>query len=326
MRRQLLALIAGLVGTVVVHGAAGADAYPSHSVTFIVPFSAGGPTDTLARIVAERMSRALGQTVIIENVTGAGGSIGVGRVARASPDGYTVSIGHIGTHVINGAIYSLPYDLLKDFQPVALIANNPQLIVSKLAVPAKDLKELIGWVKANQSSMSIGLGGIGTPGHLTAVYFQNIIGTQVQMVPYRGAAPAMQDLVAGHIDVMFDQASNSLPQVRGGKIRAYAVTAATRLPAAPDVPTVDEAGLPGLYLGVWHGLWLPRGAPKEVVDRLDAAVVETLADDAVRARLADLGQEIPPREQQTPEALGSFHKAQIEKWWPLIKAAGMKAE
>jgi tripartite-type tricarboxylate transporter receptor subunit TctC len=300
--------------------------YPSHSVTIVVPFSAGGPTDTLARIMAERMTKALGHTVVIDNVTGAGGTIGVGRVARAAPDGYTLIIGHIGTHVINGAIYQLQYDVVKDFEPIAMIANNPQLIVSKNSIPAKDLKELVAWVKANQSGMSIGIGGIGTPGHLTCVYFQNRIGVQVQMVPYRGAAPAMQDLIAGHIDVMFDQASNSLPQVRGGKIRAYAVTASARLPAAADIPTVDEAGLPGLYLGVWHGLWGPRGTPKEVIARLNAAVVESLADPPLRQRLADLGHDIPPRDRQTPEALAAHHRAEIEKWWPLIKASGMKAE
>ncbi len=305
---------------------AGAQGYPTHPISMVVPFSAGGPTDTIARIVSERMTRALGQTVVVENTTGAGGSIGVGRVVRAAPDGYTLGIGHIGTHVINGAVYPLSYDLLKDLEPVAMIATNPQIIISKNAVPAKDLKELVAWVKANQEKVSIGTGGAGTPAHISGVYFQKITGTQPQIVHYRGAAPAMQDLIAGHIDLEFDQAANALPQVRAGKIRAYAATSKTRLLAAPQIPTVDEAGLPGFYMAVWHGIWAPRGTPAAVIARLNAAIVETLADPATRQRLADLGQEIPPREQQTPEALGVHHRAEIDKWWPVIKAAGIKAE
>jgi tripartite-type tricarboxylate transporter receptor subunit TctC len=305
---------------------ASAQGYPAHPVTMIVPFSAGGPTDTLGRIMAQRMGKALAQTVVVENTTGAGGSIGVGRVARAAPDGYTVGIGHWSTHVVNGVIYDLPYDLIRDFEPVAMIASNPQLVVSKNAIAAKNLKDLIAWVKANESKVSPGTGGVGTASHVSAVYFQNITGTRLQFIHYRGAAPAMQDLLAGHIDLMFDQAANSLPQVRAGKIRAYAVTQKTRLAAAPDIPTVDEAGLPGFYIAVWHGIWVPRGASKEIVAKLNAAIVESLADPALRQRYGDLGQEIPPREQQTPEALGAYHRAEIAKWWPLIKAAGIKAE
>jgi len=300
--------------------------YPSHSITMIVPFAAGGPTDTIARIVAERMGKALGQTVVVENVTGAAGSIGVGRVARAAPDGYTLSIGHWSTHVVNGAVYELSYDLLKDFEPVAMIATNPQLIVTKTTVPASSLTELIAWVKANQEKMSVGTAGVGSASHVGGIYFQNIIGAKLLFVPYRGTAPAMQDLIAGRTDLMLDQAANSLPWVRSGKIRAYAVTAKTRMVAAPDIPTVDEAGLPGLYISVWHAIWVPKGTPKDIVAKLNASVVETLADPMVRQRLTDLGQEIPPREQQTPEALGAYHEAEIAKWWPLIKAAGIKAE
>jgi len=306
--------------------AAQAQTYPTHSLAMVVPFSAGGPTDTIARIVSERMSRALGQTVVVENTTGAGGSIGVGRVARAAPDGYTLGIGHIGTHVINGAIYQLPYDLLKDFEPVAMIASNPQIVVSKIGLPAKDLKELLAWVKANREKVSYGTGGAGTPSHISGVHFQKVTGVQIQIVHYRGAAPAMQDILAGHVDLTFDQAANALPQIRGGKIRAYAVTSKTRLEAQPDIPTVDEAGLPGFYMAVWHGLWVPAGTPKAVVARLNAAVMDTLADPAARKRLADLGQEIPPPDQQSPAVLGAHHKAEIEKWWPVIKAAGIKAD
>jgi tripartite-type tricarboxylate transporter receptor subunit TctC len=305
---------------------AGAQGYPTHPITMIVPFSAGGPTDTIARIMAGRLTRALGQTVVVENITGAGGSIAVGRVVRAAPDGYTIGIGHIGTHVINGAIYPLTYDMLKDLEPVAMIATNPQIIVSKNAVPAKNLKELVAWVKANQEKVSFGTGGAGTPSHVSGVQLQNITGAQFQIVHYRGSAPAMQDLIGGHIDLGFEQAASALPHVRAGKIRAYAVTSKTRLLAAPEIPTVDEAGLPNFYMAVWHGIWAPKNTPKAIILRLNAAIIEALADSAVRQRLADLGQEIPPRAQQTPEALAAHHKAEIDKWWPVIKAAGIKTE
>jgi tripartite-type tricarboxylate transporter receptor subunit TctC len=307
-------------------GSASAQTYPSRPLTMVVPFSAGGPTDTIGRIMAERMRGPLGQTVIVENVTGAAGTIGVGRVARAAPDGYTLSIGHWSTHVVNGAIYSLPYDVFNDFEPISLIASNPQLVVTKLGVPATNLKELIVWAKANQDKLSVGTAGAGSASHVSGVYFQNTLGARFQFIPYRGAAPALQDVVAGQVDLMFDQAANSLPQVRGGKVRAYAVTAKTRLASAPDIPTVDEAGLPEFYIAVWHGLWAPKGTPKDVTAKLTAAVRESLADPTVQKRLVELGQDIPPSEQQTPEALAAHHKAEIEKWWPIIKAANIKGE
>jgi tripartite-type tricarboxylate transporter receptor subunit TctC len=305
---------------------ADAQVYPSRPITMVVPYSAGGPTDTIARIMADRMRGPLGQTIIVENVTGAAGTIGVGKVARAAADGYTISIGHWGTHVVNGAIYALAYDVLRDFEPVAMIATNPQLIVAKKAVPAQDLQGLIAWLKANSASATQGTAGHGSASHISGVYFQNITGARFQFVPYRGAAPAMQDLVAGQVDLMIDQAANSLPQVRTGTIKAYAVTDKIRLAAAPDIPTVDEAGVPGLHIAIWHALWMPKATPKDIIAKLNAAVVETLADAGVRQRLAQLGQEIPAREQQTPQALFAYHQAEIEKWWPIIKAANIKGE
>jgi tripartite-type tricarboxylate transporter receptor subunit TctC len=305
---------------------AGAQGYPTRPIAIVVAFSAGGPTDTIARILAARMTSAIGQTVVVENTTGAGGTIGVGRIAKGAPDGYLLGIGHIGTHVVNGAIYQLPYDLLTDLEPVAMIATNPQILVAKNAIPAKDLKEFLVWVKANENKASVGTGGAGTPAHVSAVYFQNVTGTKPQIIHYRGAAPATQDLLAGQIDFMFDQAANALPQVRGGRVRAYAVTSKTRLTAAPDIPTVDEAGLPGFYMAVWHGIWAPKATPPVIIGKINGAIVESLADAGVRSKLADLGQEIPPREQQTPEALRAHHKAEIEKWWPIVKQAGIKVE
>src|SRR3954453_13200480 len=260
-RRSFLHLTGGLALSPALSRSAEAQTYPTRPITMILPFAAGGPTDALARIIAERMRGALGQPVIVENVAGAAGTIGVGRVARAAPDGYTLSVGPLNSHVLTGAIYKLPFDLLRDLEPVALLASNPSVVVSKNTVPAKDLKELIAWVKTNQDNVSAGTGGVGAATHLGGVLFQNLTDTRFQFVPYRGAGPAMHDLVAGQIDLMFDQLSNSLPQVRGGRIKPYAVMAKTRAATAPDIPTVDEAGLPGLYMPVWHGMWVPRGTP-----------------------------------------------------------------
>jgi tripartite-type tricarboxylate transporter receptor subunit TctC len=323
-RRQFLQLAAGGAALPAVSRVAWAQTYPTRPITMVVPFAAGGATDTIGRIVAERARMSLGQPIIIENVAGAAGSIGVGRAARAMPDGYTISLGQWGTHVLNGAIYALQYDLLKDFEPLSLLTSNPWLVVAKKAMQANDLNGLIAWLKANPDKASTGTGGSNT--HVTGVFFQNVTGTRFQFVPYRGSAPAMQDLMAGNIDMMFDNPITSLPQVRAGSVKAYAVTAKSRLAAAPDIPTVDEAGLPGFYISNWHALWVPKGTPKNVIAKLNAAVVDALADPTVRARLADLGQEIFPRDQQTPEALGALQKAEIEKWWPIIKAAGIKGE
>ena len=321
-QRLVLAALAGLACI----GAAAAQTYPSRPITIIVPFSAGGPTDALARTLGERIRVSLGQSVLVENVTGAGGTIGVARAAQAAPDGYTLSLGHLGTHVVNGAIYPLKFDLLSDFEPIALIASNPMMVVTKNAVPAKNLRELIDWLKANPGKVAAGTAGVGSGSHFSGVYFQNLTGTQFNFVPYRGTGPALQDLVAGQIDMIVDQASNSMAQVQGGKIRAYAITANKRLPAAPDIPTVDEAGLPGFYISLWSALWAPKGTPRDVIDKLNGAVTAALADPAVAQRLADAGLEIPPREQQTPQALAAHHKAEIDKWWPIIKAANIKME
>ncbi len=315
--------VAGILGCI---SGASAQVYPSHPITAVVGYAAGGPTDTLARILVEPMKASLGQPIVIENVTGAAGSIGAGRVARAAPDGYTISIGDWSTHVVNGAIYPLSYDLLKDFQPVSLLPSSPSLILAKNALPPKNLTEFIGWLKANQDKALIGTAGVGSPSHVSSIRLQSVTGTNAQLVPYRGAAPAMQALVAGEVDVIFNQISNSLPFVRAGKIKAYAVTTKTRLAAAPEIPTVDEAGLPGFYVSVWRGMWAPRGTSKEVIARLNAAAVYALADATLRKRLIESGEDMPSREHQTPEALGAFQKAEIERWWPIIKAAGIKPE
>jgi tripartite-type tricarboxylate transporter receptor subunit TctC len=305
---------------------ASAQAYPTKPITIVVPFAAGGPSDAMARILGDRMKATLGQSFLIENVTGAGGSIGVGRALRAPADGYTISFGHLGTHVANQAIYPLQYDMLADLDPVVLLPSNPMVMVSRNSLPAKSLQELLTWLKANPDKATAGTAGAGSGSHIGGVYLQNLTGLRLQFVPYRGTAPALTDLVAGQIDIIVDQASNSMQQIRTGSIRAYAVTDRKRLSAAPDIPTVDEAGLPGFYMTLWNGLWAPKGTPKEAVNRLNAAVVEALADAAVKQRLVDLGLEIPERDQLTPEALGAWHKAEAGKWGPIIKAANIKPE
>lgn len=310
------------------HGAGNAVAqdYPTRPIVIVVPFSAGGPTDALMRVLGERMRMTLDQPLLVENVTGAAGTIGVTKVARATPNGYTLSVGHWSTHVINGAIYPLSFDLLKDLEPIARLTSYPMLLVAKNAVPAKDVKEFVAWARANQDRISAGSIGVGSAAHIAGVSFQNLTGLKFQYVAYRGAAPALQDVMGGQIDFLFDHLAHSLPYVRSGKIRAYAVTDTARSPSAPDIPTFEEAGVRGMHILIWYGIWAPRGTPKDIIARLNAAVREALADPGVRKRLSDLGQVIPPPGQQTPEALAAFHKAEIDKWWPIVRAAGIKVE
>lgn len=300
--------------------------FPSRPVTLVVPLATGGSTDTIGRIMAEGMRAALGQPVIVENSSGAGGTIGLGRVVRSTPDGYTLLIGQWGTNVATGAVYDLQFDLLKDLEPVGLIATQPFVIVGRKDLPANNLKELIAGLNANAEKVSVGTAGIGSAGHIASVFFQDAVGSRFQFVPYRSAGLSTRDLVAGQIDMNLDTPATSAPLVRNGLIKAYAITAKTRSPAMPEVPTVDEAGLPGFYFGFWHALWLPKGAPRDIIAKLNSALNAALAAPATRKRLTDIGQEIYPLEQLTPEALGAFNRAEVEKWWPIIKAAGIKAQ
>jgi len=303
-----------------------AETFPSHPITIVVPFSAGGPSDAMCRILADRMKLRLGETILVENVTGAGGSIGVGRALRSPPDGYTISFGHLGTHVANGAIYKLGYDLVTDLEPVVLLPSNPMIIVSKNAVPAKSLQELLAWLRSRPTPPTAGTAGAGSGSHIAGLYFENVTGIKLQFVPYRGTAPAMNDLVAGQIDLIVDQTSNSIGQVRAGTIRAYAVTDSKRVDQASEIPTTDEAGLPGFHMTLWSGLWVPKGTPKDIIAKLNAAAVDALNDPAVRAQFENLGLRIPPADQLAPEALGAWQKAEIAKWWPMIKAANVKVD
>jgi tripartite-type tricarboxylate transporter receptor subunit TctC len=317
-------LVAAIVfaGALASIGAAAAQTFPSRPITIIAPFPAGGPSDTIARIIGEPMRAALGQPIVVENVAGAGGNLGTGRVARAAPDGTTVGIGQWSTHIT----YNLPYHVLNDFEPIALIANTPQLIIARKDFPAKDVKELIAWLKANPDQATAATVGAAGGAQVSSIYFQQATGTRFRFVPYRGGGPAVQDLAGGQVDLMLDQAANALGPVRGGLIKAYAVMAKARWWALPEVPAIDESGIPGLYVAYWHGLWAPKGTPKDVIAKLNAAVVGALADPNVKQRLADAGHDVWPREQQTPEALAAHHKAETEKWWPIVRASNLKAE
>jgi tripartite-type tricarboxylate transporter receptor subunit TctC len=325
-RRKFLQLATGAAALPALPGIARAQAYPARPITLIAPFPAGGPVDTIARILGEHMQRTLGQPCIIEDVAGAAGSIGVGRVARAAPDGYTLSVGQWSTHVANAAIYKLPYDTLTDFQPIALLSNNPGLIVGRKDLPANNLKELIAWLKANPEKATQGTPGVGGFGHIGGVFFQKVTGTNYQFVPYRGAAPMIAALLAGQVDMVVDTPTTSIPQILSGTIKGFAIMSKTRLAAVPDVPTVDEAGTPGLYLLQWNAVWAPKGTPSDIVMTLNKAIVRAMADPSVRRKLADLGQEFYPPEMQTPEALGAFQKAELDRWRPIITAANIRAD
>jgi tripartite-type tricarboxylate transporter receptor subunit TctC len=322
-------LISGLaVAIVMLTGAANASAqpYPSRPITMIVPFPAGGATDTLARLLGETMRGILNQPIVIENVGGAAGTIGAGRAVRAPADGYTLSIGTSTTHMLTGGLYQLPFDLINDFDPIIKIGSEPLMIVGRKELPAKDLKELLVWLKANPGKASVGIPGVGSTGHLAGLLFQRVTGTKMQAVPYRGNAPALQDLVAGHLDLQIEPASNFYEQVRAGTIKPFAITAAERIGAAPQIPTANEAGVPGYQASLWYGLWVPKGTPKEIVAKLNATMIQTLDDAAVKKRFAELGLQAAPRAEQTPEALRAFQKAEAEKWWPIIKAENIRPQ
>jgi tripartite-type tricarboxylate transporter receptor subunit TctC len=325
-RRTFLHLMGGTAAAATLSGAAFALDYPTRPVTVVVPFAAGGATDVLARVLADPISKSLGQTVIVENVTGAAGSIGVSRVVRAPADGYTLSIGTLTTHVLIGGLYKLDFDLLTDLMPIAELAYEPLLICVKNTLPVKNLQELIAWLKANPGKASVGIPGAGSTGNLAGISFQDVTGTTFQFVPYRGDAPAVQDMMAGQIDMMIEPSSNFTAQVQAGTIRAIAVPAKTRLSSLPDVPTTDEAGLPGYYASIWFGMWAPKNTPKDIITRLNGAAVAALADDNVKARLNKLGQQVAARELQDPAAFAAFQKSEADKWWPIIKSANLKVE
>jgi tripartite-type tricarboxylate transporter receptor subunit TctC len=319
-------LVAMIAASLFATTAFAAEKFPSHPITIVVPFAAGGPSDAMMRILGERMKVTLGETILVENTTGAGGSIGVGRVVHAPPDGYTIGFGHLGTHVANGAIYKLNYDLVADLEPIVLLPSNPMIVVSKNAVPAKTLPELINWLKSRTQPATAGTAGAGSGSHVAGLAFEAASGVKLQYVPYRGTGPAMNDLVAGQIDIIVDQLSNSINQVRGGTIRGYAVTDTKRAESAPDIPTTDEAGLPGFHMSLWSGLWAPKGTPKDIIARINAAALDALNDPPTRKQLENLGLQIPPADKSTPEALAAWQKAEIARWWPIIRAANVKVD
>jgi tripartite-type tricarboxylate transporter receptor subunit TctC len=324
--RRLLTVMGAILLTLGWLGVAAAQTYPARAVTMIVPFPAGGATDTLARFLGERMRPILGQPVIIENVAGAAGSLGVGRAVRSPADGYTLSIGTSTTHMLTGGLYALQFDLLKDLEPVIQIGSEPLLIVGKKSLPADDLKGLIAYLKVNPDKASVGIAGVGATGHLTGISFQKETGTKFQFVPYRGNAPAMQDLLAEQIDFMIEPSSNFKSLLGAGSVKPFAITGRTRLPSSPDIPTADEAGLPGFVASLWYGLWVPKDTPKDIIAKLNATMVQVLADPPVRKRFEELGIEITPLVQQSPEALRAYQKAEAERWWPIIRAANIKME
>jgi tripartite-type tricarboxylate transporter receptor subunit TctC len=324
MKKMLFA--AAVAAAVQIAPAALAQNYPSRPITLVVPLSVGGSTDVIGRIIAQGMGEALGQTIVVENTAGAGGTIGEGRISRATPDGYTIGIGQWGTNVATGAIYKLPYDLMKDFEPIGLIATQPFFIVARKTMPANNLKELLAYLHQNGDKTNVGNSGVGSPSHVSAILFEKAVGVKLTMVPYRGAGDSTSALLGGQIDVMLNTPALSVAQMKAGSIKVYAVTAKDRIAMAPDVPTTDEAGLPGFYFSFWHALWAPKGTPKPIVDKLNAALKTALASPSTRKKLIDLAQEIFPVDQQSPEALRKFQQAEIDKWWPIIKEAGIKAQ
>ena len=324
---MMVRLLSGLALALALGGGpASAQTYPTKPITMIVPFAAGGATDVLARFLGERMRAILGQTIVVENVTGAGGSIGVGRAVRAPADGYTLELGTSTTNVLLGGLYPLQFDLINDLAPIIMIASEPLLIVGKKNLPAQDLKELIAWLKAEPGKASIGIPAVGGTGHLAGLSFLNEIGATAQFIPYRGNGPALQDLVAGQIDLQIEPASNFYAQVKAGAIKPFAIASNVRSVAASDIPTTAEAGMPGFQASLWYGLWAPKDTPKDIVVKLNAAMLEALAHEETRKRFADLGLQTAPREQQTPEALRAFQKTEADKWWPIIKAANIKGQ
>jgi tripartite-type tricarboxylate transporter receptor subunit TctC len=323
MRKLLAAIAATMLAG---HSAAQAQTYPARPITMVVALPAGGGVDALARTLADHMRVTLGQPIIVENMGGAGGTLSIARVVRSAPDGYTIGMGTLGQYVVSGAVYPLPFDMLADLSPVALLPNVPYWLIGRKTLPPNTMQELVAYLKANPDKLSATSVGTASVARFCGMFFQKQTGTSFQFVPYRGGAPALQDLVAGQVDLSCDLAANSLTQVRSGNVKAYAVMAKDRWPAAPDVPNADEAGLPGLYVGTWHGFWAPRGTPEDVVAKINAAAWAAMDDPAVRKRIADLGMELPPIAIKTPAAFAAFHKAEVEKWYPIVKAAGVKAE
>jgi tripartite-type tricarboxylate transporter receptor subunit TctC len=327
MRKLSLASTALAFVAALAINAASAQSYPTRPISVVVPFPPGGQVDTVSRLLIDGMRASLGQPLVVENVGGASGTIGTGRAVRATPDGYTVVMGNWTSHVGGPAMYTINYDILADLEPVAMLLIAPTVIVGRQTLPPNTLPELIAWLKANGDKATAATVGAGSPGHVSGIHFQNVTGTRFQFVPYRGGGPANQDLVGGQVDLRIGaEASQMLPHIRAGRTKGYAVLSPRRWPALPDLPTADEAGVSGVHISVWTGLWVPKDTPKDIVTRLNAAVVQTLADPAARQRITDVGFEIPPRDQQTPEALAAFHKAETGKWWPIIKAANIKAE
>jgi tripartite-type tricarboxylate transporter receptor subunit TctC len=325
MGKLLTMAVAALLGLASA-GMAAAQDYPTRPITMIVPFPAGGATDTLARYLAEQMRALLGQPVIIENIGGAAGSIGVGRAVRSPADGYTLSIGTSTTHMLTGGLYPLPFDLMKDLEPIIEIGSEPLLIVGKNGLPADDLKGLIAWLKANPDKASVGVAGVGATGHLTGIAFQKATGTKFQFVPYRGNGPAMQDLLAGQIDFMIEPSSNFRSLLATKSVKPFAITGEKRLPSSPDIPTADEAGMPGFFATLWYGLWVPKGTSRDIIAKLNGTMVRVLANPTARKHLDELGIQVSPLNQQSPEALREFQKAEAARWWPIIKASGIKPE